>query len=264
MPTPFVRASRQSPGLRSLALLIVTALFFSACSTATGPQADTASFSYLALGDSYTIGASVDPADRWPEQLMDLAASAGSDSNTETPDRSAIAVSYVATNGWTTQSLLGSLRASPPRQARYDLVTLLIGVNNQFRGWDFGVYEQDVPELFDIALEYVGQDASRMIVVSIPDYAYTPYGERRGSSVRQAISTELDQYNNWMQTYAASRGVSYVYITDITRRGLEEPDLVADDELHPSGTAYAEFAARILEQHPDILAPDVDSVASLP
>ncbi len=219
-----------------LILILCCAGFFSACTSAL-PQAPSDEVHYLALGDSYTIGQSVSPEERWPEQF------AGS---LETRLSRSIVVEYRARTGWTSDELISSLRNTATDRQSYDLVSLLIGVNNQFRGYDFSRYTSDVPELIDRALEFTEGQAERVFVLSIPDYGYTAYGSRIDPQERAAIEHELNAYNSWMKTYVENRGIAFFEITDITRRGITNPELIADDGLHPSGEAYRLFAERII------------------
>jgi lysophospholipase L1-like esterase len=117
----------------------------------------------------------------------------------------------------------------------------LIGVNNQYQGRPFSLYQQEFPELVTTAIEKGGSDISNVIVVSIPDYAFTPFGNGDAS-----VSQEIDQYNAYAEDYCTANGITYVYITDITRNGLVNPELVASDNLHPSELAYSKFVERIL------------------
>ena len=121
-------------------------------------------------------------------------------------------------------------------------MTLLIGVNNQFQGKLFSIYETEFIELVTSAISFVGGDKSKLIIVSIPDYGYTPFGQNRNP---QNISAEIDMYNSFAEDYANENNLSYVYITDITREGLEDPSLVASDGLHPSELAYSRFVERL-------------------
>jgi lysophospholipase L1-like esterase len=187
----------------------------------------------LALGDSYTYGQSVCETCRFPEQLKDsLGQYLTTADNFE--------IKLIAQTGWTTTNLKTSIAAQNPAND-YNLVTLLIGVNNQYQGKPFSLYEQEFPELVDIAIAKAGGNKNRVIVVSIPDYAYTPFGQGSVS-----ISEGVYQYNAFAKAYCESNGISYVYITDITRLGLLQPELVATDGLHPSTQAYAKFVERIL------------------
>ncbi len=187
---------------------------------------------YLALGDSYTIGQSVCETCRFPEQLRKKLEIL----NTKNTYKSQV----IATTGWTTTNLIASINAQNPT-SNYDLVTLLIGVNNQYQGKAFSVYEKEFPELIFKAILLAKGDKSNVIVVSIPDYSFTSFG--RGSTT---ISSEIDQYNTFAQKYCLEQNIEFVNITDITRQGLINPLLVATDGLHPSELAYTQFVERIL------------------
>lgn len=190
---------------------------------------------YLALGDSYTIGASVCETCRFPMQLE-----ANLEASLVTPTD--VATDIIATTGWTTTNLLSAIASAQP-ESDYELVTLLIGVNNQYQHKPFSVYETEFPQLLMKAISFAKGDPARVIVVSIPDYAYTPWGQ--GSTNPGQISTEIDQYNTFAMNHAAEMGVTFVNITDITRQGLVSPYLVAPDGLHPSTEAYAQFVTRL-------------------
>lgn len=207
------------------------------------PPGETVSYQYLALGDSYTIGQSVCETCRFTEQLkVRLEA--------EIPN-SEINTGIIATTGWTTTNLINAINSQNPEND-YDLVTLLIGVNNQFQHKPFSVYEQEFPELVGRAIGFAKGDTSRVIVVSIPDYRYTPYGN--GLLDPETVSQEIDQYNAFAQDYCAQHNVVFVNITDITRLGLQNPALVAQDGLHPSELAYSQFTDRILPKAKTALA----------
>ena len=189
-------------------------------------------FKILSLGDSYTIGQSVCETCRFPEQLKSSLAN-----NIE---NNSFELQIIAQTGWTTTNLINAINSTNPAND-FDLVTLLIGVNNQYQGRPFSLYEQEFPQLVATAIEKANGNPDKLIVVSIPDYAYTPFG-----SGNTTISEELDAYNGYAQNYCALNGIAYVYITDITREGLDNPDLVASDGLHPSELAYSKFVERIL------------------
>lgn len=191
-------------------------------------------FNYLALGDSYTIGQSVCETCRFPEQLRKKLG----DLNPKNTYTSKI----IATTGWTTTNLISAINAENPA-SNYDLVTLLIGVNNQYQGKPFSVYEKEFPELIFKAISLAKGDRSNVIVVSIPDYAFTPFGKQ--SSNPSKISTEIDNYNAFAQKYCSGQNIEFISITDITRKGFENPLLVAQDGLHPSELAYSLFVERI-------------------
>ncbi len=190
-------------------------------------------YKYLALGDSYTIGQSVCETCRFPIQLKD---SIGKYLNAN----DTFQVKIIALTGWTTSDLKGAV-ANDESGNDYDLVTLLIGVNNQYQHQPFSLYEQEFPELVTTAIQKAKGDKKNVIVVSIPDYAFTPFGQ--GSAT---ISEGVFQYNEFARNYCLANNITFVYITDITRQGLLEPELVASDGLHPSTLAYAKFVTRIL------------------
>ena len=188
----------------------------------------------LSLGDSYTIGESVCNACRFPEQLKD---SLLNRLNSEI----SINLNVIATTGWTTTDLLNALD-NEDLDTDHDLVTLLIGVNNQYQNQPFNIYETEFEALVQRATTYAGGDKDNIIVVSIPDYGYTPFGQ----SNQENISLEIEQYNAFARTYCEVNNITFVNITDITQRGLEQPNLVASDNLHPSTLAYSLFVERLL------------------
>ncbi|MCP4053580.1 MAG: SGNH/GDSL hydrolase family protein [Mesoflavibacter sp.] len=225
--------------MKQLTLFIsVIFLLFLCCNATDSNQSNnietlqTTNYKLLSLGDSYTIGESVCETCRFLEQLKDSLFN-----NTE---NTAFNLKVVATTGWTTTNLLnGIINENLPNN--YDLVTLLIGVNNQYQGKDFSIYETEFPELVDIAITKAKGDKNRVIVVSIPDYAFTPFGN--GNTT---ISSEIDAYNAFAENYCNANNITFVNITDITRNGLEDTDLVASDGLHPSKKAYSLFVERLL------------------
>lgn len=189
-------------------------------------------YSYLALGDSYTVGESVSSKKSFPAQVAkqlkkDLKAN--------------IELEIIAETGWRTDNLLDAL-TEKSLQPGYDFVTLLIGVNNQYQDRPFLQYERDFQELLTQALAFVDDDPSRVAVISIPDYAFTPFAQGRDLG---KISSDIDSYNVFAKSTAELKGINFINITDITRRGLVEPNLIANDGLHPSGEAYALFTLRI-------------------
>lgn len=201
---------------------------------------------YLALGDSYTIGESVSENERWPNQFKDSLIDRGF-----TVDDFKI----IATTGWTTSNLISGI-AQQQLDSNWNLVSLLIGVNNQFQNRPFSIYLQELPSLINQSIALAGGKKESVFLVSIPDYAYTSFGQSTGNQAN--ISAGIDKYNKTMDSIASVFGVQYIYITDITRRGLSETNLVANDGLHPSGKAYTEFVSVILD---DILDKTSTSVA---
>jgi len=197
------------------------------------PQQAVETFQYLALGDSYTIGESVAIAGRWPNQLADSLQTRGVEIEV---------AQNIATTGWTTKNLLTGI-AQADLAETYDLVSLLVGVNNFFQGRSIEEYEQEFNALLDEALALAGNDPQRLIVLSIPDYAYTPFGAN--TSDPQAISDGIDAFNAVNRSNTEARNVAYFDITPISRQGLNDPELVASDGLHPSSKQYAAWVAQI-------------------
>lgn len=191
-------------------------------------------FRLLSLGDSYTFGASVCETCKFPVQLRDSL-------STNNPNDTFF-LDIIARSGWTTTSLKNAI-LDENLTGNYQLVTLLIGVNNQFQHLPFSLYETEFPELVDMAIGFSNGDRSNVIVISIPDYAYTGFGQSRDPD---QISLEIDRYNDFARAYCEANGITYVYVTDITRLGLDLPELVASDNLHPSTLAYARFVERLL------------------
>lgn len=187
----------------------------------------------LALGDSYTIGEGVAKADRWPAQLADLLRAQGYQIDE---------LNILAQTGWTTGDLAAAIREAelePP----YDLVSLLIGVNNQYRGYSRDDYRQEFSQLLAQAVAFAGGDSRRVLVLSIPDWGVTPYA---AGSDRAAIAADIDAFNAVNRQIAEERGVNYVDVTQVSRRAGEDETLLASDGLHPSGKMYAEWARLVL------------------
>jgi lysophospholipase L1-like esterase len=190
---------------------------------------------FLALGDSYTIGESVDESDRWPVQFVDSLKKRGYLIDS---------LKIIATTGWRTDQLQQAIENQDP--TGFNLVSLLIGVNNQYQGGSLAVYEAEFEALLQKAIALAGGQTSRVFVLSIPDYAFTPFAN--GDTV---ITRQLDAFNQANRAISGRYGVPYFYITDISRRGLEQPELVASDGLHPSGRMYALWVERVMETIPD-------------
>ena len=186
---------------------------------------------FLALGDSYTIGESVDEKQRWPVQLADALRTAGY--TIETPH-------IIATTGWRTDQLKKVIEEAN-LAPEYNLVSLLIGVNNQYQGKTAESYAPEFEELLNMAVKLAGGKKENVLVVSIPDYGFTPFGYPK----QKEISKALDEYNAISKRITEKAGVRYVNITDISRNGLTDPELVAYDKLHPSGKQYKLWVDRI-------------------
>ena len=188
---------------------------------------------FLALGDSYTIGHSVETSERWPVQLVRRLRESGI--NVAAPG-------IIAQTGWTTGDLSAAIDQAVPK-GPYDIVSLLIGVNNQFRGLGVGQFQLELAELVQRAVGLAGGEPSHVIVVSIPDWGVTPFAAGLN---RNLIAREIDLFNTANREEAHRVGAIYVDVTEVSRRASTDLSLVADDGLHPSGEMYRLWAELIL------------------
>ena len=190
---------------------------------------------FLALGDSYTIGESVRESERWPVQLVARLHEHGIALD---PPR------IVARTGWTTDELSAAMDDStfaPP----YALVTLMVGVNNQFRGRDVHEYREQFDALLARAIRLAGNDATRVIVLSIPDWGATPFGHANGRDLAQ-VSAQIDAFNAAARAETSTRGAVWVDVTPVSREVTQHPELAAHDGLHPSAAMYARWVELVL------------------
>ena len=186
---------------------------------------------YLALGDSYTIGQSVVASVRYPIQLTNML-----NLDTMLLDTTLI----IAKTGWRTDDLQRGIDNASLKDT-FDLVSLLIGVNNQFQNRPIEQYETEFAELLNQAVALAGGRSNRVFVLSIPDYGYTPFGQ----SNQEKISTGIDQYNEINKRITEDLNISWFDITPISRNGISNPNLVAADGLHPSGEMYRQWVELI-------------------
>jgi len=200
---------------------------------------------YLALGDSYTIGEAVEERDRWPVQLVGAL---------RAEQREIADPEIVARTGWTTDELDAAITAHAP-EGPYDLVSLLIGVNNQYRGRSVGEYREQFRGLLERAVGFAGGSTDRVFVLSIPDWGVTPFAEGRD---RKEIGREIDSFNAVARAECAARGVRFVDITPGSRKAAVAPSLVASDGLHPSGAMYTEWTAAALPVVREMLGPSAE------
>jgi acyl-CoA thioesterase-1 len=186
----------------------------------------------LSLGDSYTIGESVCEKCKFPEQLKERLIEVSEKDIT-------FNLQVIARTGWTTTSLIDAIE-NENISSDFNLVTLLIGVNNQYQRKDFSLYQTEFPVLVSSAIK-AASNKNNLIIISIPDYAFTPVGK-----ADENVSEEIDMYNNFAKDYCRKNKITFVNITDITRQGLINTALVASDNLHPSELAYSKFVDRLL------------------
>jgi lysophospholipase L1-like esterase len=190
------------------------------------------SFRYLALGDSYTIGESVPEGERWPNQLAKLLDAEGVQ----------VEVTLIARTGWTTDELWKGMQATEI-QPPYDLVSLLIGVNNQYRGYDIDEYRNQFVFLLNKSIEYTDAKPNQVIVLSIPDWGVTPFASDRD---RKQIAKQIDEFNAVNREESERAGAHYIDVTPISRKAVNDTALVAPDGLHPSGGMYTMWAEKVL------------------
>lgn len=190
--------------------------------------------SILSLGDSYTIGVGVREQDRWPVQLTDIICKQG---------LSYVAPTIVAENGWSTDELLAAAVDADLADC-YSLVTLLIGVNNQYRGWPVDTFRSEFIELLNFCSSKSGNRRDRVIVLSIPDWGVTPFGIHQG---RQGVSREIDLFNRVILEETNRNNSHFVDVTGISRKvsDAQGEALLAEDGLHPSGSMYRDWAERV-------------------
>jgi lysophospholipase L1-like esterase len=219
--------------MRALLVLVLSSLLGFACAGGAPSSGQPAgeSLRYLALGDSYTIGEGVTPAERWPVQLSALLR------------RQGIALGepeIIARTGWTVAELSAGMDAAAPR-GPYDLVTLLIGVNDQYRGADPEAYRPAFARMLARATALAGGDTRRVVVLSIPDWGVTPFARQSGRDPAR-IAAEIDRFNAVNRQEAEKAGIRFVDITPLSRRAGAEPGFLTPDGLHYSGAMYGEWA----------------------
>lgn len=212
-------------------LLSLSITTFSGC-TKKAPVSDSGTLTYLALGDSYTIGESVSQDQSFPYQLT-------AQLNTQTKVN---APNIVAVTGWTTNDLINGINNSGLTNNTYDFVTLLIGVNDQYQGLSQDSYRTRFVTLLNTAIKFAKGNKTRVFAISIPDYSVTPYAS--GSNIA-VIAKEIDQFNAINKDESDKAGVNYLNITDISRQAATDGTLLAPDGLHPSGKMYGLWMQRL-------------------
>ena len=207
---------------------------WSMAQTASNPTMN--EINYLALGDSYTIGEAVPSDQNWPQQLVRRLRADG------------IAIAdpqIIAVTGWTTDELQAGIAKEDP-QGPYGMVSLLIGVNNQYRGYKIAQYKEEFAALLQQAITFAGGDKSRVFVVAIPDYGVTPFGQKKEP---ERIDNELRIYNALAAQHCESLGIPFVDIYNVSKEALNNPAMNATDNLHPSTKMYSRWT--------DVIYPEV-------
>jgi len=226
----------------NLPSLFLFLILLTGCNSKIDPSEtlDPEPITYLALGDSYTIGTGIAEDNNYPNQLTDTLTARG-----YTFDTTAV----IATNGWTTTDLLNGIEKADPI-SDYDLVSLLIGVNNQYQGLDMELYETEFMELLSQAISFAGGDTSKVIVLSIPNYGVTPFGQSRNPVV---IRQELEIYNSIAEEFTLDYGIPFIDVTSISELAENDSTLLAPDNLHPSAKMYAMWVHKMLTNVTQVL-----------
>ena len=196
-------------------------------------SSDQTQFTLLALGDSYTIGEGVDEDQRWPNQFIQVAYENGVDF---------ISSRIIAETGWKSNDLINAIESSN-FDKKYDYISLLIGVNNQFNSKPVNEFKKDLDKLL-IKINNLKKKNGSVLIISIPDWGSSPFGL---GFDRNEISNEINTFNNSLKSFANNNGLNYVDVTEISRRAINEPNLIAVDNLHPSGIMYLEWAKKIFQ-----------------
>jgi lysophospholipase L1-like esterase len=194
------------------------------------------SLTYLALGDSYTIGEAVPPEQSFPYQLVH---------NLNATNHFVKKPEIIAVTGWTTGDLKKGIISRDLKNHQYNIVTLLIGVNNQYRGYSKEDYRTEFIELLNTAISYAGGNKQHVFVLSIPDWSVTHFAKANGFDINK-VSMEIDEFNAINKQETETLGVAYVDITPSSRRAAYQANLTAGDGLHPSGDMYYQWIAALL------------------
>ncbi|MGY5847721.1 SGNH/GDSL hydrolase family protein [Salegentibacter sp. HM20] len=192
-------------------------------------------YSYLALGDSYTIGEGVAVNERWPVQLVSELNNRGYE---VAPPK------IIAQTGWTTRNLYNAMENELNYTRQFDLVSVLIGVNNQYQGKSIREYEEELRNIFKMALNYSKRREKGMFALSIPDYGVTPFAGENS----EEISAEINEFNRVFKRVADEFEVPFYNITPISREAARDADLLVEDELHPSATMYRLWVQEIIDE----------------
>lgn len=193
--------------------------------------------SYLAIGDSYTIGEQVPLFESFPYQAVQIL-------REKQPESHYLAPEILAKTGWTTDELMDAIkdyRFLP----EYGLVTLLIGVNNQYRGRSIDHFREECKQLLSLAIQFAGNKTNHVFMLSIPDWGVTPFAAGKET---QKIHDEIDAYNKICAELTREAGVIFIDITGSQRADGHLPEFLAADGLHPNGKEYAKWAKQLTEK----------------
>ncbi|WP_297336111.1 GDSL-type esterase/lipase family protein [Algoriphagus sp.] len=194
---------------------------------------------YLALGDSYTIGEGVSEAERYPNQLV-RQLNASMERTWSEPE-------IIAKTGWTVEELEEGILDAAPTGEPYNLVTLLIGVNNQYRGRSVEEFESEFEQMLLRAIGFAGNLPNHVFVLSIPDWGVTPFAAEKGSDIDQ-VKSQIDAFNAAKKEVCRKYGVAFIEITEQYRQIGGLPEMVVEDQLHPSGLVYSQWTDKLLQE----------------
>lgn len=222
--------------MRKLVLLLLLAIAVAGCKTTPATiRSGDMDYSYLALGDSYTIGEGLEISESWPVQLVDRLKERG---------YKFASPKIVARTGWTTRDLIRNIEEEVNVQRDFDIVSILIGVNNQYQGRRMAEYEEELREIFRKAINHSKTRERGVFALSIPDYSVTPFGEENA----EVIAVEVDEFNATFRRIAEEFDVDFYNITPMSREALTNRDLIAGDSLHPSALMYRYWVDDIVDE----------------
>jgi hypothetical protein len=216
---------------------LFTLLLCFAMSSSCLSQEQPTSLSYLALGDSYTIGEGVDLGDRYPMQLV-----REWNKTAIIPFTSPL---IIAKTGWTVDELEAGIQATPTASEGYDLVTLLIGVNNQYRGRSVESFEADFEKMLQRAIAFARGKKERVLVLSIPDWGVTPFATEKGVDATK-VANEINGYNEAKKAICDKYAVTFIDITADYRLNGGLPEGLVKDQLHPSKNIYGQWMVKLV------------------
>lgn len=221
--------------MKNILIILSLVIAFSGCTTTRDTTISTEmDYSYLALGDSYTIGEGVELSQSWPVQLVEQLKERGFK---VAPPK------IVAQTGWTTRDLIRNIESEIDVQRDFDIVSILIGVNNQYQNKTLSEYETELREIFRKAINHSKHMEKGVFALSIPDYGATPFGEDNA----EEIGMEIDEFNRVFRMVAEEFNVDFYNITPISREAANNPELIAGDNLHPSAEMYRLWVEFIID-----------------
>jgi len=226
--------------MRIIIFLTLILIAFSCKTTEiSDPMSQSTPLTYLALGDSYTIGEGVPENDRYPVQLVTALKNEGK-FNFSAPQ-------IIAKTGWTVDELEAGINAASTKSEGYDLVTLLIGVNNQYRGRPVADFEREFEAMLQRAIAFAKGKKEHVVVLSIPDWGVTPFAVSRKAD-QAKVAMEIDAYNSAKEAVCNRYKITYIDITEDYRAIGARPEMVVDDQLHPSGLVYRKWMEKLLTE----------------